>query len=82
MMKRHLQHRAMQGIKDNIVVITPQMAGVKQAVNPFAPEDRKVKHEVNQPVYYWQYVNHGGELSKSEFLNLNGEEVEGPKRIK
>lgn len=81
MMKRHLQHRAMQGIKDNIVVITPQMAGVKQAVNPFAPEDRKVKHEVNQPVYYWQYVNHGGELSKSEFLNLNGEEVEGPEEI-
>lgn len=83
MMKAKLKERSRHGIKDNVVVITPQMAGVKKAVNPFAPDTKKrnmcewtsqqrnaeASCSMNTLEYYWQYVHHTGELSHYDFIN-------------
>ena len=42
MVNAQRKERALYGARDNnVVVITPQMAGVKKAVNPFAPEAKR-----------------------------------------
>ena len=90
-MKAKLIERARHGTKDNVVVITPQMAGVKKAVNPFAPDTKKMGQfstkNVENPTtssnpleYYWQYVHHSGELSKYDFVNCS-QNQERPNQI-